>query len=199
MPAARTASRTKQLDQRKIAGISSEAVKKATGRDWPAWIKALNTAGAKRMEHRSIAEMLEKRFGIGPWWCQMVTVGYEQAAKGRVKHSKGSLFEISGSKTIAVPVGELFRAWQDPKMRVRWLPKANVLIRKATPKKSMRLVWDAAAGENATLVGVNFWPKGPGKSQVQLGHGKIRTAAAAEKLKRAWAARLNTLKSILEE
>ena len=73
----------------KSAGISSEAVEKATGRSWPQWIASLNAAGAKSMEHKAIAEMVSEKFGVGPWWCQMVTVGYEQAVKGRARHSKG--------------------------------------------------------------------------------------------------------------
>ena len=177
----------------KVAGIGTEAVKKATGRDWPQWIRALNAAGAKDMDHKAIADMVSEKFGVAPWWTQMVTVGYEQAAKGRVKHSKGSVFEVSGSRTVSAPVGRLFRAWLDAKARADWLPE-RVEIRKVARNKSMRVTWL----RDATLVSVNFWGKGPGKSQVQVGHGKIKSAAAAAKMKKLWAKRLGDLKLALE-
>jgi hypothetical protein len=183
---------------RKVAGISDSAVAKATGRTWAEWIKALNAAGAKKLDHPAIAEVLTTKFGVGPWWSQMVTVGYEQAVLGRAKHAKGKTFEVGISKTINAPVGEAFNAWTKPTARRRWLPDADLKIRKATRDKSARITWDAAAGDKASSVSVNFWPKGAAKCMVQVGHGKLPSAAACTRVKKYWTARLAALKAMLE-
>lgn len=183
---------------RKIAGISDAAVAKATGRTWAQWIKALNAAGAKELDHPAIARLVESAFGISPWWSQMVTVGYEQAVLGRAKHSKGKSFEVGISKTINAPVRAAYNAWTKPATRRRWLAGADLRIRKATTDKSARITWDAAAGDKATSVSVNFWPKGPGKCMVQVGHAKLPSGAACTKTKKYWSGRLAALKAMLE-
>ena len=83
-----------------MAGIGDQAVRAKTGRTWEEWIDALDRAGAAALDHKHIARLVHERFGVGAWWCQMVTVGYEQAkgrraprqtADGWVVRSSGSL------------------------------------------------------------------------------------------------------------
>lgn len=63
----------------RLAGVRTEAVLKATGRAWDEWLRVLDRAGARRMPHQEIAALLARKFAVPGWWCQMVTVGYEQA------------------------------------------------------------------------------------------------------------------------
>jgi hypothetical protein len=179
----------------RTGGISDEAVKKATGRTWEQWFRILDAAGARKMKHKDIALSIDKKFPeIGGWWCQMVTVGYEQARGIREKHQTPDGYKISGSKVINAPVKAVFNAWQDEKTRRRWLPDAGFTIRKATPHKSMRITWV----DGKTSVDVNFYPKGNGKAQISLQHTKLSDAKAAEKKKAYWSKQLDRLKSLLE-
>lgn len=185
----------KRTDNSRTAGMSDEAVKTATGKTWAQWLKILDTAGARKMTHREIAVLLDKRYPeIGGWWCQMVTVGYEQARGMRQKHQKLNGFEIGSSKTVAVSVGDLYRAWRDKKARGRWLCDPEMTIRKATTNKSMRITWP----EDDTSLSVNFYAKGRGKSQVALQHGKLANARRAARMKTYWSAQLTRLKEVLE-
>lgn len=174
-------------------GISSAAVKKATGRTWPEWLTLLDTAGARKLAHREIAQLLARKHRLPDWWSQMVTVGYEQARGLRVKHQKADGFEISVTKTMAAPVDRAFAAWKDPALREQWLPRTPLTIRKATPHKSIRILW-----ADETSVGVNFWPKGPLKCSVVPQHGKLTTPEAAEKMKAYWTGKLEALRVFLE-
>ena len=107
-------------------GISDEAVKKATGCDWKAWIFCLDKAGCAKMSHKEIAELVYERWPkVGGWWSQMVTVGYEQARGLRVKNQTSDGWKVSSSKTVSVPVKTLFGAWKDPKKRAAWLKDAG--------------------------------------------------------------------------
>ena len=175
-------------------GISSAAVKKATGQSWAEWLKVLDRAGARKLPHREIAQLLARKHRLADWWSQMVTVGYEQARGLRVKHAKSDGFEITVTKTMGAPVDRAFAAWKDPALREQWLPRTPLTIRKATPHKSIRIRW-----ADDTSVGVNFWPKGPLKCSVVPQHGKLTTPEAAEKMKAYWTGKLEALCAFLEK
>ncbi|HYC72964.1 MAG TPA: DUF4287 domain-containing protein [Opitutaceae bacterium] len=176
------------------AGVSSAAVREATGKTWAQWLAVLDKAGAVKRSHRENADWLQARHQLPAWWAQMVTVGYEQARGLRTKHQKPDGFEVSVSKTIVAPVAAAFEAWKDPAVREKWLPHTPLSVRKATPHKSIRITWG-----DGTNLSVNFWPKGPLKCQVVPQHGKLPDAAAAERMKAYWSERLEALQKFLEK
>lgn len=177
----------------KIAAISGEAVKARTGRNWEEWIAVLDKAGARKLNHKQIATFLYDEHKVPGWWAQMVTVTYEQARGMRQKHEKPEGFEIGGSKTLEVPVAKAFAAWEDEKLRRRWLKDAGFTIRKATPHKSMRITWV----DGKTSVEVNFYSKGDGKSQVAVQHGKLADTKQAGRMKKYWGEQLEKLKEVV--
>jgi uncharacterized protein YndB with AHSA1/START domain len=84
--------------------ITSEAVVKATGKNWDEWVKIIDKEGGDKMSHKEIARMLyDKGYVKSGWWCQSVTVGYEYA-KGRrsVGETNSQGVEIGVSKTFNV-------------------------------------------------------------------------------------------------
>jgi len=173
--------------------IGDEAVRKRTGKVWAEWFAILDQAGAKKLDHKGIVALLDE-YDIGGWWQQMVTVAYEQERGLRDKHQKPESYEISGSKTVAVPVGELFAAWEDPRLRAKWL-KEKIEIRKATKNKSMRITWP----DGNTGVSVNFYAQGSDKSQLAVQHGKLADAREAQGKKKFWADALERLRALLEK
>ena len=180
---------TKSPNGGKTAGISDDAVKAKTGRTWPQWVKVLDAVGARKLSHKDIAKLVHAKFGVGPWWCQMVTVGYQQTCGLREKHETTSGYQVSRSKTLPVPISTLYKAWSDPKQRGHWLKDTEFTVRKATANKSIRITW--LDGE--TNVEVMFYPKGDGKSQVIVQHNKLPNAKAGEKMKAYWGAGLDRL------
>ncbi len=179
----------------KTAGIGDDAVRRATGKGWDEWFAILDRASAAEHDHRGIVAVLSKEHSrLGGWWTQMITVAYEQARGLREKHQKPGGYEISGSKTVGVPVAKLYRAFNDGPLRRCWLDDPAFAIRTATPSKSMRITWV----DGRTSVSVNFWNKGAAKSQVSLNHGKLRTAAECRRFKTYWAKNLARLKVLLE-
>ena len=183
----------KTSGKKKAARISDAAVHARTGKNWREWFAILDKAGAQKMEHKAIATYLYEQHGVPGWWAQMVTVSYEQERGMREKHQRPSGYEISCSKTIAVPVSQLYQAWQDKKARGRWLKDA-IVIRGATMDKSMRITWS----DGKTSVDANFYAKGKDKSQVAVQHGKLADAKQAARMKAYWAEKLDRLQAILE-
>jgi uncharacterized protein YndB with AHSA1/START domain len=173
--------------------ISSDAVKDKTGKSWAQWFAALDKAGAKRMSHKEIVAVLAQKHDVGPWWRQMVTVGYEQAKGLRAKHEKPDGFEISRVKTIKAPVDDVFDAWGNARRRAQWIPGAKLTIRKATENKTLRVTW----GDGSNLE-VTFYTKGAEKTQVGVQHGRLASARAADKQKAFWGEAFERLAQLLE-
>ena len=178
----------------KVAGIGDAAVEAATGKNWKQWLSVLDKAGGKKMSHKEIVAVVQDRYGVGPWWRQMVTVGYEQARGLRQKHEKPEGFQITRSKTVAVPMATLYQAWSDAKSRARWLDDGPLVVRKALRNKSMRITWC----DKKTNVEVNFYAKGNAKAQVAVEHNKLPDAKRCEQMKKYWGMTLDRLKKFLE-
>jgi len=184
----------RKSEAKSAGGIGDAAVRAKTGKGWQQWFTILDRAGAPNMSHAEIAAYLHKRLGLSGWWSQMVTVGYEQERGLREKHQKPSGYEISSSKTVAVSLATLYGAWQQERLRKRWLGATGLLIRKATSNKSMRITWT----DGQTSLAVNFYSRGSGKSQVAVQHAKLADANAAERMKAYRAEALERLKKTLE-
>jgi uncharacterized protein YndB with AHSA1/START domain len=178
----------------RLAGLGTGAVMRATGRAWSEWLTVLDRAGARSMEHKDIARLLSRRFGVPDWWSRMVTVGYEEARGLRVARERADGFAATASRTVQAPVGRLFDAWSDDASRERWLLDAPVEVSRSSDGRSMRMTWR----RNGSPVAVSFQSRGPGKSQVAVEHGRLRSAASARTQKAFWSAALDRLKALLE-
>ena len=180
------------VQSKKSGRMSDAAVQAKTGKTWDAWFKILDKAGGKKMNHQEIVAYLSEKYNVGPWWRQMVTVTYEQARGLREVHQKTGGYSASSSKTFAAPLAKLYKAWSDAKLRRRWLPEKGIVIRKATPEKSMRITWS----DGKTSVSVNFYAKGEAKSQVALEHEKLPDAKTVAQMKAYWARALDRLQEM---
>lgn len=174
------------------SSISSAAVEAKTGKPLESWFRLLDKAKANTWPHRETAAWLHAAHALPGWWCQMITVEYERARGLREVNQKcNGQFAASASKTLPVPVASLYHAWNNTRLRAQWLGGAKLTVRTATENKSMRITWP-----DGSSVNVNFWNKGPAKSQVSIDHDKLPDAAAVAQSKAHWKealARLSTL------
>jgi hypothetical protein len=136
--------------------------------------------------------MAERIAGIGTEAVQKATGRSWQQwqARGlRVVQQEADGFAASASKTFDVPLKKLYAAWSDTKARAKWLREHGFTVRKATANKSMRITWV----DGKTHVDVNFYDKGPGKSQVAVQHTQLDSAQDVEKAKASWKRALGEL------
>jgi hypothetical protein len=178
-------------DVKKITGMSDEAVRAKTGRTWGEWFRVLDKAGAKKMAHRDIADLLYSKHKLPGWWAQMVTVGYERARGLRRIHETASGFSMNRSRTLTVPLGRLYAAWAEKKLRERWL-REKFTLRKQTRNKSLRIAW-----HDGTSLEVLFYPRGAGKSVVTIQQRKLASAKAVAAQKSYWGGKLDRLAATL--
>lgn len=175
-----------------LAGISDATVSAKTGRTWPEWVRTLDAIGAMEMQHRDIARWVRDETGLS-WWSQSVTVGYERIRGLReVGQRRDGDYEANRSRTFAVPVAQLYRAFADARRRRKWLD-VDVTVRRATPEKSVRMTWS-----DGTNVEVYVQSKGESKSSAAVQHGRLPTKDAAIAMKARWGEWLDVLKEQLE-
>ncbi|MCU1265933.1 MAG: uncharacterized protein JWM21_2251 [Acidobacteria bacterium] len=175
--------------------MSDEAVKAKTGKIWKQWFGILDKAGGKKMTHQEIVKYLSTEHGVGSWWQQMLTVSYEQHSGRRAPHEKPDGYQISVSRTIAVPLAPLYEAFGNAGKRAQWLPEEGLIERTATTNKSMRVTWN----DRKTSLEISFLPKSEDKSVVVVQHSKLPNAGAAAKMKKYWGEALDRLRAMLEK
>jgi len=180
-------------DYARLAGMSDDALKAKTGCNWERWVRALDSVDAASWSHRDIAKHVHERYEIPGWWAQTVTVGYERIKGLReIGQRRSGTFEANKSKTFAVPLARLYRAFADKRLRRRWLPGTELTIRTSTRERSMRIAW-----HDGTSVEAHFTAKGDAKSQVAIQHVKLPSKAASTEMKEFWSARLAALAAVL--
>jgi hypothetical protein len=173
--------------------FSDEKVEAATGRVWRDWFDLLDDWGAVEREHPKIAAWLQAEHGVAGWWAQSITVEYEKARGLRpVGGSRDGSFSVNASKTVAVPVEQLFEAWSDPQQRARWLAH-ELRERTSSPPRNARYDWD-----DGSRVIVGFEALAESKSRVALSHERLPDEHEAARLKALWRERLAALKAQLE-
>ena len=148
--------------EQRLSGVSSEAVAKATGRDWGQWLEFPDGLGAGEMTHKEIVALAAGPGGLGNgWWQQSVAVGYEQARGLRVVgQSSTADFQVGAQKTLPVSAEVAWSLLADGTGRDAWLGKVDGLrferggkyqtpegiwgeVRSAVPGQRVRLTWSS--------------------------------------------------------
>ena len=175
-----------------VPSMSDEAVKAKTGKEWAGWFAALDEAGGEKLDHPAIARFLSEQHELPGWWCQCITVNYEQARGRRVRHQTTSGFSASVSKTIAASLSDLYTATADPAQRKKWFPKGAFQPSSQTRNKYFRGTWKKDA-----RLEIGFYAKGEGKSQIALAVNKLAKRADVERERKAWKAGLAKLQAMV--
>jgi hypothetical protein len=177
---------------KEAAGVSTDAVARRTGKTWDDWFEVLDNAGAATLDQRGIIAILAQKHGIGPWWQQMIAVGYESLRAKSDKPPAPDGFQINSSCTVDAPLTKVFRLWNDSGERARWLADDRFVVRSTTGEKSIRARW----GKGTSQVAVSFAEKA-GRTQVSVDHLQIESRDAADQMKAYWAKKLGLLDQAL--
>jgi uncharacterized protein YndB with AHSA1/START domain len=170
-------------------------VRRGTGRDRDEWFELLDEWGAVGRQYREISDWLVAEHDLSRWWAQKLIVEYEQTRGLRPPGIRpDGTFEVSASKTVAVPIKRLFDAFMDTRQRNEWLTDGKMSLRTSQPHRSARFNWE----DGSTRVKVEFIDKGQAKSTVAVAHERLADADQAEATKAMWKERLAELKSFLE-
>jgi uncharacterized protein YndB with AHSA1/START domain len=176
-----------------VAGIGSEAVRAKTGKGWDEWLSALDGEGAAKMTHKEIVAVLADRYGLGSWWRQMVTVGYEQERGLRVKYQRPKGFTVNVSRTIKAPLDPCYALFATARGRKKWLGEVTLEPKSSTPGKVCRFLH----GDGGGNVEIRFAAKGDEKTSVAVEVSNLEREQDVERMRTLWAALLDRAKSVL--
>jgi hypothetical protein len=173
----------------------TDGVQRATGRSRAEWFALLDKWGAPGRPYRAIADWLTTKHELSKWWAQKLIVEYEQDRGLRAPGvRRDGTFEVTASKTVAVPCERLYEAFVNSRQRRRWLTDGRMSLRQSQPGRSARFDWE----DGSSRVTVEVVPKGPAKATVAVAHQRLAKAAEAQRAKALWRGRLAELKSFLE-
>jgi hypothetical protein len=176
-----------------VPSMSDATVKARTGKDWAGWFGALDAAGAAKLDHGGIAEIVSATRSIPGWWCQMVTVEYERARGLRARHQTTSGFAVAISKTVATRLSDLYAATANAARRKKWFPPGAFEPSSQTKDKYFRGAWKRSA-----RVEIGFTAKGDGKAQIAVQVSKLAGKADVERERAAWKKALAKLQQLVE-
>ncbi len=171
-------------------GVSEAAIAKGTGQGWDHWFRVLDAWDATSKSHTEIARFVNGEHGVDGWWAQSVTVGYERARGMRARNERPEGFEVSVSKTLAMPAMDAWRAFVEPGRRSRWLDLA-LRMRTGTRTMGRSARFDVSA--EGTRVNVYLTPKGDDRTTVTVTHVKLDGAQDVAAHRTAWKGRLDRL------
>lgn len=179
-------------DYERVAGMSDEAVTRATGKGWPEWARVLDAADASLWDHTTIARWLNENFDeVSPWWAQGVTVAYERFRGLReIGQRREGGFDVNRSRTLDVPVRIAWQAVHSDEERDVWLPDLPLEITTANPDRSIR-----ARLDDGTRLDVYFTAKGDDRCSIQMQHRKLADREQADAMRAFWGERLDALQA----
>ncbi len=166
-------------------GMSDEAVRAATGRDWRDWKSRLDALGAFDLTHPEIVKLLSAS-GMGDWWRQMVAVGYERMSGKRAPGQRcDGAFTANASRTLVGDKDDALRRWLT---KVEGLIQYNDALVVSEPRESQSEKWRywRVDLDDGSKVSVVISEKPGGKSVIAIGHEKLADEAAAAGAKAFW-------------
>jgi hypothetical protein len=171
------------------AGITAK-----TGKGWDHWFKALDKAGAAKLDHKGIVAVLNQKMKVGPWWGQMIAVSYERARGIRaVNQKRGGEFSVSVTKVMPVGLSELFAVATKQETRKKWFPPGRFEETSITKNKYWRGTW-----KKDGHLEIGFYANGPGKAQIAVQSNKLSGSAAVETERAAWKKAFEKLQAVLQ-
>ncbi len=170
-------------------------VLKGTGREREEWFDLLDGWGAGGRPYREIAAWLTGEHGLSRWWAQKLIVEYEQSrglrSPGARRHGT---FEVSATKTISVPIGQVFDAVVKASQREKWMGPAAMTLEASDRERSATF----SGPDGGSRVKVSITEKESSKTVVVLTHDRLTDANEAQANKAMWRDRLADLKTYLE-
>jgi|SRR5215469_10044972 len=174
--------------------MTDAGIKERTGKGWDQWFAALDKAGAAKLDHGGITDILTGKMKVGPWWSQMIAVSYERARGLRAMNQKcNGEFAVSVSKTLPVDLSMLYRAVADDKERAKWFPKGAFEASSKTKDKYFRGAW----GRKGARLEIGFFARGEGKAQIALQVNKLEGPEAVESERALWKKAMEKLTIVL--
>lgn len=185
--------------------VTDTAVKEATGRDWKAWMRALDSAGAAELTHKQLVAHLAREVESS-WWQQSIAVAYEQARGKRVVGETSTTgFQVGVVRTLPMTAPALWdmltqkaERWLGPGAALklepgkgyevpkrRGAPGVRGELRVVKPGQRLRMTWQPDGWKKPATLQLTVMPKARGAS-LHVHMEKLPDAKAREAMREHW-------------
>lgn len=187
------------MSETRARGVSSDAMREATGRGRGEWLETLDAAGAEGWSHKEIVGYLEREHPhVSSWWRQSITVEYERArGKREVGQTADAGFQVGVRRTVGLPVAEAWELvttrpelWLGDRASVTFEPGeryeaggATGEIRVVKPAERVRMTWQPAGWEAPATLQVTFAQSASRKTAIGIHLEKLPDAQAREEMR----------------
>jgi len=203
-----------KVERKAEHAVSDASCRSATGKGLAEWHELIDRKGGIALGRREIGSWLVGELKVDPWWSATITHEYEIARGAADKDGKPRGYTICATKAINAGPDRCFAAfstaaaldgWFGPGHEARiedgghWRNSdGNVAtVRKVSPSKAIRAVWEDPGLTLPTPVEIKFTPSGA-KTTVMVTIDRLQTRAEADGYRRAWGEALDRLKGTLE-
>lgn len=188
----------------KIGKVSTESVFKGTKKHWDEWIKILDKAGGRSLEHKEMVAFLKRKYKLSPWWQQGVTHGYELhiGRKQEGRNAKGE-YSTMASRTLPVNVKDSWKFlnsaegmefWLKPMGEFSLKPKLQFEVeggiygevRTIKPNERARLTWQTEEWPKASIVQIYLIKREGPKSILVFQHDRLPTDRVRLEMRDYW-------------
>ncbi|HLL05688.1 MAG TPA: SRPBCC domain-containing protein [Myxococcaceae bacterium] len=187
------------------ARVSDSAVKEATGRDWKAWMRALDAAGAAELNHKQLVALVARE-AESTWWQQSIAVAYEQAHGKRVVGETATTgFQVGVVRTLPISAPELWdlvtkqaERWLGPGAKLklepgkgyevpkrRGAPGVRGELRVVKPGQRLRMTWQPDGWKKPATLQLTLVPKARGAA-LHVHMDKLPDAKSREAMREHW-------------
>ena len=185
--------------------VTDSAVKETTGRDWKAWMRALDVAGAAELNHQQLVALVAREVE-SRWWQQSIAVAYEQARGKRVVGETATTgFQVGVVRTLPMPASELWdliskqaERWLGPGATLelepgkgyevpkrRGAPGVRGELRVVKPGQRLRMTWQPDGWKKPATLQLTLVPKARGAA-LHVHMDKLPDAKSREAMREHW-------------
>lgn len=203
-----------KIELRSDKPVTDAACKADTGRTQLEWYAVLDAFGGPDKGRRELGNHLYETHKVDPWWSATINIGYEAAHGLKEKDGRAKGYTICATKSIKATPDACYAQFASAGALDGWLGAGHVLdfseggslgnadgnqaaVRKLSPGKTIRLVWQQAGAAPDTPVEVKFQPSAA-KTTVMVTHERLQTREEADGFRRAWGEALERLKARIE-
>jgi uncharacterized protein YndB with AHSA1/START domain len=203
-----------KVERKSDHAVGDDSAKAATGKSLADWYKLIDKKGGAGLGRRELGNWLVGELKVDPWWSTTIVNEYEIARGVMEKDGKPKGYTICATKSVKADPKKAYATFSTAAALDRWFGAKNKLdlkdggrlenadgnratVKKATPDKTIRFVWEDAGLTMPTPVEVKFQPAGA-KTTVMVTIDRLQTRAEADGYRKAWGEALERLKSTLE-
>lgn len=186
------------------SGVTSEAVKKGTGKSWDEWFEIIDREGGEKMTHKEIVQMLyDEEYIKSGWWCQSVTVGYEYKKGRRILGQTTEGFQVGVQKIFPISKEDLWKLLTSKEGVKTWLGEvSDYSLSKGYKFKTkdevegevtvlkenshFRMKWKLKSWKDYSTLQVRIMPKGENKASLTFHHEKLKGPKERKLMKSLW-------------